>query len=156
MKLGNAVFYTMEGSRQKYSYALEAFPYLGGALALGYFFGFALIVPLHSNLLRESGMSLILGMATAYLYPHYYKRIYMTNVCTVYDDLRKAIRLNPALAKPDSDKDINKNFGPNKWNSNDSGFDDEDTIDMDDHVSVFDGTVADERKANIARIYEGI
>ena len=146
MKLGNAVFYTMEGSRQKYSYALEAFPYLGCALGVVYFFGFALVMPLHVNLVKESALSLLLGMVTAYAYPWYYKRIYLTNVCTVYDNLRLAIKLNPKLAKPDSDKDINKNFGPSKWNSHDSGFEDEEDIEFEDQISIFDGSAEEERK----------
>mmetsp|Transcript_1321 Transcript_1321/g.1795 ORF Transcript_1321/g.1795 Transcript_1321/m.1795 type:complete len:117 (+) Transcript_1321:235-585(+) len=106
MKLGNAVFYTMEGSRQKYNTALEAWPYLGGVLALCYFVGFALKTPMHSKLLKESGLSLFLGFTSAAFYPYYYKRIYLTNVCTVYDDLRQAIKQNPALAKPDDDTAI--------------------------------------------------
>ncbi len=77
--------------------ALEAWPYVGGVLALGYFVGFAMFVPMHSKLLKETVISGLLGLTTAALFPYYYKRIYTTNVCTVYDDLRKAIKLNPAL-----------------------------------------------------------
>ena len=116
MKLGNRVFYTLEASRQKYINAIENWPYLGGVCAMVYFVGFALYTPMHSKLLKEIGISLLLGGATASLYPYYYKKKWMQNVCTVYNDLRKAIKLNPALAKPDDDTTINKNFGPSKWN----------------------------------------
>ena len=86
---------------------------------------------MHSKLIKETAFSVILGMGTASLYPYYYRRIYMTNVCTVYDDLKKAIRLNPSLAKPDDDTAINKNFGPSKWNQDASGFDSEEEIELD-------------------------
>ena len=72
---------------------------------------------MHSKLIKESGYSVILGLTCGAAYPAYYKRIWMTNVYTVYEDLRKAIKLNPALAKPDDDVAINKNFGPSKWNT---------------------------------------
>ena len=88
MKLGNAIFYTMESSRQKYLKALEEWPYVGGVLAFVYFIGFALRTPMHSKLVKEAGYSVLLGMGTAAAYPYYYKRIYMTNVCRVYDGLR--------------------------------------------------------------------
>ena len=88
MKLGNAVFYTMESSRQKYLNAMEAWPYIGGVLSVVYFIGFALRTPMHSKLIKETGLSVLLGMSTAAAYPYYYKNIYMTNVCRVYDGLR--------------------------------------------------------------------
>ena len=117
MKLGNRVFYTLEASRQRYLTAIENWPYVSGVLAFGYFIGFALYTPMHSRLLKEAGLSLFMGGMTAAFYPYHYKRIWMTNVCTVYNDLRKAIKLNPTLAKPDDDIAINKNFGPSKWNT---------------------------------------
>ena len=156
MKLGNAVFYTMEGSRQKYLQALEGWPYVGGVLSLVYFIGFALKVPMHSKLLKESGMAVALGLTSAALYPYYYKQIYTTNVCTVYDDLRKAIKLNPALAKPDDDTAINKNFGPSKWNSGESGMESDEEIDMDNNVGMFDGHADDDGKMFRAQILEKI
>ena len=131
MKLGNAVFYTMESSRKRYHEALEMWPYLGGVLFVGYFIGFALKTPMHSKLLKETGLAMLLGMGTASCYPYYYRNIYYTNICTVYDDLRLAIKLNPKLAKPDDDTTINKNFGPSKWNSKQSGMDSDDDIEFD-------------------------
>ena len=131
MKLGNAVFYTMESSRQKYNGALEAWPYLGGVLSIFYFIGFAIRTPMHSKLLKETGYSVLLGLATAALYPYYKKQVYVKNVCTVYDDLRLAIKENPVLAKPDDTTAIQKNFGPSKWNTNESGMDRDDDIELD-------------------------
>ena len=140
MKLGNAVFYTMESSKQKYHMALENWPYLGGVLAFAYFIGFAIARPMHSKLISETGLSAVLGLASSAAYPYYYHRIWMTNICTVYEDLRKAIKLNPALAKPDDDVAINKNFGPSKWNQAESGMEDDEDIDTDSKLSIFDGS----------------
>ena len=134
--------------------ALEAWPYVGGVLALGYFIGFALAVPMHSKLLKETVMAGMLGLTTAALFPYYYKRIYTTNVCTVYDDLRKAIKLNPALAKPDDDTAITKNFGPSKWNTQESGMDSDDEIELDNEMTVFDGHADDDGKLFRAQIKE--
>ena len=133
---------------------MEGFPYLGGLFSLVYFIGFALKVPMHSRLVKESAISVVLGMATASLYPYYYKRVYVTNVVTVYNDLRKAIKLNPALAKPDSDTEINKNFGPSKWNTSQSGMDSEDDIEMDGKMGIMDGHADDEGKANVRKVFE--
>ena len=145
MKLGNAVFYTLEGSRQKYLTAVEAWPYVGGVLSVFFFVGFALRTPLHAKLLKETAFSVGLGMLTATAYPWYYKRIYETNVCTVYSDLRLAIKRNPALAKPDDSTAINKNFGPSKWNPEYS-LDSEEEMDFEDQVSIFDGDAQADRK----------
>ena len=139
MKLGNAVFYTLEGSRQKYVHALQDWPYCGGAAAILYFLGFAVFRNMNSKLLVESVLSGILGIGTASLYPLYYKRIYITNVCTVYDDLKKAIDINPALAKPDDDIAINKNFGPSKWNARESSMDDDESIELESEIGLFEG-----------------
>jgi len=109
---------------------------------------------MHSRLVKESAISVVLGMATASLYPYYYKRVYVTNVVTVYNDLRKAIKLNPALAKPDSDTEINKNFGPSKWNTSQSGMDSEDDIEMDGKMGIMDGHADDEGKANVRKVFE--
>ena len=91
-------------------------PHVAGVFAFCFFIGFALKTPMHSKLGKESAMSILLGVGVASAYPAYYKRIYYTNVETVYRDLRKAIKMNPALAKPDDEVSINKNFGPSKWN----------------------------------------
>ena len=109
---------------------------------------------MHSKLLGESALSLILGMATAGLYPYYYKRIYATNICTIYDDLKLAIRLNPALAKPDDDTAINKNFGPSKWNSKESDMEDDETIELSNEIGIFDGHADDEGKYQRSRVLE--
>ena len=154
MKLGNAVFYTMESSRQRYLGALEDWPYFGGFLSVVFFIGFAVKTPMHSKLLKETGLSVMLGLASAAVYPYYYKRIYQTNVNTVYEDLRKAIVLNPALATPDDDTAINKNFGPSKWNTQESDMDDDDSIDADNKMGVFDGHADDAGKVNRAKVRE--
>ena len=54
MKLGNAVFYTMESSRKRYNESFESWPYAAGVLSLFYFVGFALKTPMHSRLYKES------------------------------------------------------------------------------------------------------
>ena len=152
MKLGNRVFYTLEASRQRYLTAIENWPYVSGALALVYFVGFALWTPMHAKLLKEAAFSVVLGGATASLYPYHYRRVWMANVCTVYNDLRKAIKLNPALAKPDDDTAINKNFGPSKWNTNDSSLENEEDIEMENKLTIWDGSGdldGKERKAAI-------
>ena len=133
--------------------AVESWPYIGGVLAVGFLFGFALVTPMSSRLLKESVMSVGLGMGLAGLYPYYYKRIYLTNVCTVYDDLRKAIKLNPALAKPDDASAVNKNFGPSKWNP-ESSLESEDEVEMDDEMSIFAGHADDDRKMLKAQMME--
>ena len=152
MKLGNSVFYTMESSKQKYLGALESWPYVGGVLSVGFFLGFAMMTPMHSKLLKETALSAVLGLGCASAYPLYYKRVYTTNVCTVYDDLRKAIKLNPELAKPDDDTLVNKNFGPSKWNTSESGIDNENDIVMDGQMGVMDGHADDDGKAFRASI----
>ena len=96
----------------------------------------------------------MLGMATASLYPYYYRRVYTTNVETVYDDLRLAIKRNPTLAKPDDDTAINKNFGPSKWNTNESGMDTDDEIELDNQMGLFSGKPDDDRKMMKERILE--
>ena len=154
MKLGNAVFYTMESSRKRYNESFEAWPYLAGVLSVFYFVGFALRTPMHSRLYKETGYSVLLALATASLYPYYYKNIYITNVETVYDDLRLAIKQNPALAKPDDDTAINKNFGPSKWNSDMSGMDSDDEIELDNQIGLFDGHADDDRKIVKSQILE--
>ena len=113
-------------------------PYMAGVAAFGYFLAFAMFRPMHSKLIKESVASALLGFLTVTPYTYYYKRIWMTNVCTVYDDLRLAIKLNPALAKPDDDVAINKNFGPSKWNTGESGMDTDEEIEMDKEMDVFD------------------
>ena len=133
---------------------MESWPYVGGVFAFVYFIGFALRTPMHSKLVKESGMSLMMGMATAAFYPWYYKRIYDTNVHTVYNDLRKAIKLNPKLAKPDDDTAINKNFGPSKWNTAESGMESDDEIEEDNATGFYEGDpegdTKDRRKAMMA------
>ena len=154
MKLGNAVFYTMESSRGRYLASFETWPYLAGVLSIFYFVGFALKVPMHAKLYKETGYSAMLGLATACLYPYYYKRVYITNVETVYEDLRLAISRNPKLAKPDDTTAINKNFGPSKWNTNESGMDTDEDIEMDNSMSIFDGKADDDRKMVLKTISE--
>ena len=154
MKLGNSVFYTMESSRQKYLNAIEAWPYIGGVLSVVYFIGFALRTPMHSKLVKETGLSLLLGMSTAAAYPYYYKNIYMTNVCRVYDGLRQAIERNPALAKPDDDVAITKNFGPSKWNTKDTGLETDEDVDAESRVDIFEGHADDAGKANVNAVLE--
>ena len=41
------------------------------------------------------------------------------------------MKLNPALAKPDDDVAVTKNFGPSKWNTNTSGFETDEEVDAD-------------------------
>ena len=73
----------------------------------------------------------------------------------MYNDLRKAIKLNPALAKPDSDTEINKNFGPSKWNTQDSSMDSEEDIEMDGKTGIMHGQADDHAKENKRLFFEG-
>jgi hypothetical protein len=98
MKLGNSIFYNLEGKRQDYIQSYEVWPYLGGFLGLGFFIFYAYRTPLNSNLYKELMKSIFLGGATGYGYVHYYKRIYMQEVDKSYQDLKDKFNTNPILS----------------------------------------------------------
>jgi len=95
MKLGNGVFYHLEGHRQKYMGSLESFPYLGGFLGCFYIIGFAYRTPLASKLYKEAVISLFLGCATASTMVLYYRRAYIAAANDVYLGLKMRLENFP-------------------------------------------------------------
>jgi hypothetical protein len=88
MKLGNAIFYTIESKRQKMLQATEAWPYLGGFFSIFYFAYFAVVTPLSRKLYKEAGMSVILGLLTALPMVYYYRSGYLKEVDLQYHALK--------------------------------------------------------------------
>ena len=59
-------------------------PYVGAGFAFIYFIGFAVMTPLSSKLYKETFYALGMGMATAGLYPLYYRRLYLQTIDSIY------------------------------------------------------------------------
>ena len=85
MKLGDRVFYTLEGKKQKMKGGFEMLPYLGPAIGIFFFVGFAYWTPLSSKLYKETFYSLVMGTAVAIQVPLYYRRDYIRCVESIYD-----------------------------------------------------------------------
>ena len=143
MKLGDRVFYELEGKRQKYLGGMEALPYAGATVGFLFFIGFALLTPMHSKLYKEAVYSMGMGTAVAALWPYYYRKQYLKSVEQVYEQLVARFERFPHLNKPDHDDSV-KNFGFNKWN--DEMFESEEDIEIVEAVGVFDGDADDDRK----------
>ena len=62
--------------------------------------------------------------------------------------------LNPALARPDDDVAITKNFGPSKWNTKQSGMETDEEVDAESYVDIFEGHADDAGKANVSSVLE--
>jgi hypothetical protein len=110
MKLGNAVFYSIEAKRQSVNQALEAWPVFGGFLSIFFFTYYAYKRPLSRKLYKEAVQSLFLGMLTASPSVLYYRWLYLKEVDVQYNVLKKKFTDHPELEVPDND-DVNKNFG---------------------------------------------
>ena len=89
MKIRQGAFYELEGKRQKYLGAKEAWPYLGGATAFFMFIGCAIVLPLHRRLTTELFGCVAAGMLLTYTYPMYYWGHYMEDVNKIYVALRR-------------------------------------------------------------------
>lgn len=144
MKLGNAVFYSIEAKRQNVNQALEAWPMLGGFLSLFYFTYFAITRPLSRKLYKEAVQSLLLGLLTASPTVFYYRRLYLKEVDVQYHALKKKFADHPELEVPDSD-DVNKNFGFSLY----AEFDTDDDVRSYQASSIFRGGETDSREAMI-------
>lgn len=153
MKLGDRIFYDLEGRRQKWIDGLEMAPYIGGIFGLVYFIGFAIKAPLSSKLYKESLYSLMMGMATAGTIPLYYRYHYTKTVNSIYNQLVERFEMYPHLEVPDSGDSI-KNFGMNKWN--DTWFEGEDDIELDETINPFEGNVEVVKVLEKAEFYDAI
>lgn len=137
MKLGDHVFYDIEGSRQDYNMAMEGVPYIGAFVGFWIFLLFAKFSPISSNLYKETLISGILGCSLATFYPAYQKTIYMNKVSVAYDRLKAKFEKYPHLDQPDPEN-VMKNFGPSRWNNEEI----EDIEDLEESkTSVFAGNI---------------
>lgn len=152
MKLGDAVFYTIEGRRQTYLQSVEALPVFGGIIGMFFFVGFAYRRPLSSKLYKEAVQSFFLGCACASVYPLYNRKLYLEGVSDAYDMLKLRFRKYPQMEQPDSENAM-KNFGYSKWN--DDMVEDENDLDMLE-VSLFEGDENSHRDSIKQEIMENL
>jgi len=142
MKLGNNLFYGLEGKRQEYVQTFEAVPYVAGVVGLGCFIGFALFSPIQSRLYKEILYSAVIGAAVGYSYSYYYKLEYLKMVDEVYDIMKHRFASNPEMATMKEDEQILKNFGFHKFSDQDH---DEEEDEFFKEPGIFDGHPDDDK-----------
>ena len=124
MRIGQNLFYTLERERQKYLQAIEVHPMMALGASLAFFIRFALRTPIHRNLMRELGYSLVMGFGITYVYPYYKYQQYLAMVDQCYDIVTAEFEKRPQLLKKlnmseDKNAAILKNFGLSNSNDND-------------------------------------
>lgn len=94
-----------------------------------------------------------MGLGIAAYLPLYYRKIYMKRVGQAYDDLKLRFEQFPEQAVPDNDNII-KNFGATRWN--DSDYQNEEDLEDDNSIGVFDGDELDDRRLKKIEIMDSL
>lgn len=94
-----------------------------------------------------------MGLGLAACVPIYYRKAYLHRVGEAYDVLKARFEKFPEQAVPDSDNAI-KNFGDTRWN--DSDYQNEEDLQDDDSVGVFDGDHLDHRAIQKIELYDAL
>ena len=159
MRIGHAIFYNLEGSRQEYLQALENYSLIATILGFGFFCVFAVRTPIYSKLYRELGYSAVLGATFGYSYAYKYKLKYLDVVDESYDVVKQKFTNEPHLIEGVDNEDNSpihiKNFGLSQWNDGDTEDDWDMTINS---QSVMEGTAQqekDERRKEMFNRYYG-
>lgn len=80
---------------------------------------------------------------------------YRAKVESLYAAVNEMIIEKPHLKEIDSDHAI-KNFGLSKWNANAGGLEEDEEMQIEDQLGIFDGTVEDLKKETRAKFMEGM
>jgi hypothetical protein len=153
MKLGNNIFYDLEGKRQNYVTSFEVMPVSTCILGFFIFCGYAVKTPLTSKLYKELVYSLLMGAGISYLYVWKQKRAYLGYVDEIYDRLKSKFATNPILSTMKEDEQIIKNFGLTKFADFDDTDDDEDPDNVPE-PGIFDGDPSKEREEYKERLID--
>ena len=142
MRIGQDLFYTLERSRQVYLNAVEVHPLMSFCTAVALFIGFAIKTPMHRNLMRELGYSVVGGFGICYTYPYYHYKQYLKKVDEVFDIVTEEFEKRPALMErlrrsDDKNAAMLKNFGMS--NSNDNDIEDDVDGTTENSLNIFDG-----------------
>ena len=124
MRIGHAVFYNLEGARQKYLRTLEFYPLVAACLSFGCFIGYAVKTPIYSKLYRELGKSILLGATFGYIPSYFSHQKYLGVVDESYEIVKQKFEANPKIIENVENHDNSslhiKNFGLSAWNDADT------------------------------------
>lgn len=87
MKLGDGVFYTLEGKRQGYVSRINSLPYMTAFGSIALFIYFAIRRPLHHKLYKEIALSFTYAALLSAGYINYFRIQYLREVDRQYERL---------------------------------------------------------------------